>query len=83
MAPVVALVKVTIVPAHTSVALDVKAAAGASSTVYDMGVDVAVAGLAQAAVDVIVTVTAAPLVKSHTVNVGLSIPAFRLSIFHW
>ena len=45
--------------------------------------DVAVVGLAQGELDVITQVTTCPLVSDEVVNVGLFVPAFAPSTFHW
>jgi hypothetical protein len=54
----------------------------AAFTVMVIPFDVAVAGLAQDAFDVITQVTTCPLVNVVEVNVALLVPAFTPSTFH-
>ena len=52
-------------------------------TVIDILFEFAVVGLAHVAVDVIVHVTACPLVIADEVNVALFVPAFIPATCHW
>ena len=74
-------------PAHEGFDPDVNAILTDGVTtvfiVIVMPLDVAVAGLAQAALEVITQVTTCPLVRDEVVNVALLVPAFVPSTFHW
>ena len=74
-------------PAHEGLEPDVNAiltvGVNTGSMLIVMPFDVAVVGLAQAALDVITQVTTCPFVNDEVVNVGLFVPAFAPSTFHW
>jgi hypothetical protein len=78
-------VNVTELPEHTvSAAVEILTdGATVGLTVMARELDIADAGDAQVAVDVIVHVTAAPLVSVVVVNVALLVPALAPFTFHW
>jgi hypothetical protein len=78
-------VKVTLPPAHMVVALAEMVTAGTTRevTVIVTGFDVAVAGKAQVAVEVITQVIRSPFAKDEFVYVLLFVPVFPPFSFHW
>ena len=62
---------------------EIVAAAGVGFTTMVIPVLVAVKGLAQAALDVIIQVTTSPFAKEDVVNVVPPVPAFTPFTCHW
>lgn len=79
-------VKVTLVPGHivpAGLAVTITDGLEIGTTIILIALDVALAGLTQAALDAMITVTTSPFCNVDVVNVEELVPAFTPLICHW